>query len=223
MIASVGTPVRLQRAGDGCAAPRRRRGRAASRRGGRCSGRSCPATASAIAHRSSSRRSPGPASTTMRRPVHVQPLRQVGHHADRVRVVAVVEQHLERMLVEHVHAARAPGRRWCRRCAGPGGSRSSLMPERERHRRRDHRVLHVVQRAAFQRRRDQVRPQQRDVAALVVQRDHVAVDAGLQRAGAAAGADVLAHQRVLRVHGDVADHLGVGVARHLQHVADRRR
>ena len=39
----------------------------------------------------------------------------------------------------------------------------------------------------------------RDVAALVVEGDHLAVDAGFQRAGAAAGADVLAH------HGVIAD------------------
>ena len=52
----------------------------------------------------------------------------------------------------------------------------------------------LCMRAALERRRDQVRPQQRDVAALVVERDHLAVDARLERAGAAAGADVLAHQ-----------------------------
>jgi hypothetical protein len=55
------------------------------------------------------------------------------------------------------------------------------------------------------------------MAPLVVERDHLPVDAGFERAGAAAGADVLAHQRVVRVHRDVADVLRLGVARHLQH------
>jgi len=35
----------------------------------------------------------------------VQALCEVGHRGDGVSVMAVVEQHLERMLVEHVHAA----------------------------------------------------------------------------------------------------------------------
>ena len=37
---------------------------------------------------------------------HVQPRCQIGHHPDRVCIVAVVEQYFERVLVEHVHAAR---------------------------------------------------------------------------------------------------------------------
>ena len=83
---------------------------------------------------------------------------------DRVRVVAVVQQHLERMLVEHVHAARRLEERRVER-AQALADRVELDAERERHRRGEHRVLHVVQRAAFERRGDQVRPQQRDVAA----------------------------------------------------------
>jgi hypothetical protein len=99
------------------------------------------------------------------------------------------------MLVVHVHAARRLEE------GGVEGAQAladgiELDAQRERHRGGEHRVLHVVHGAAFERGRDQVRPQQRDVPALVVQRDHLAVDAGLQRAGAAAGTDVLAHQRV---------------------------
>ena len=111
----------------------------------------------AIARRSSSRRSPGPASTTMRRPGDVEPAREVGEHADRVRVVAVVEEHLERMLVVDVHAAR---RLEERRVEGAQAlaDRVELDAERERHRGGEHRVLHVVRRAALERRRDQVRP-----------------------------------------------------------------
>ena len=121
------------------------------------------------------------------------------------------------MLAEHVHAARGLEERGVER-AQAVADRVELDAERKRHRRGEHRVLHVVQRTAFERRRNQVRPHQRNVAAAVVQRDHLAVDAGFERAGAATRADVLAHQPVLRVHGHVADDLRVGVARHLEHV-----
>ena len=94
---------------------------------------------------------------------------------------------------------------------------SSLMPSENAIAAANIAFCTLCSRAAFERRRNQVRPQQRDVAAVVVQRDHLAVDARLERAGAAAGADVLAHQRVLRVHRHVADVLRFGVARHLQH------
>jgi hypothetical protein len=59
---------------------------------------------------------------------------------------------------------------------------------------------------------------------LIVERDHLAVDSRLERAGAPARADVLAHQRVLRVQRHVAD---VAVPRCtpaiLQHVPGRQR
>ena len=120
------------------------------------------------------------------------------------------------MLVVDVHAAR---RLVEGRVEGPEAlaDRVELQSERERHRGGEHRVLHVVRRAALERGRDQVRPDERDVAAAVVERDHLAVDARLERAGAPARADVLAHERVLRVHRDVADVLGVRVRRHLEH------
>ena len=43
------------------------------------------------------------------------------------------------------------------------------------------------------------------------------VDPGLERTGPASGADVLAHQRVLRVHGHITDVPGFRVAGHLEH------
>ena len=62
-----------------------------------------------------------------------------------------------------------------------------------------------------------MRPDERDVTAAVVERDHLPVDARFERARAAAGADVFAHQHVLRVHRHVADVLRFGVARHLEY------
>ncbi len=62
-----------------------------------------------------------------------------------------------------------------------------------------------------------MRPQQRDVAAAIVQRHHLTVDPRLERTGAAAGANMLAHQGVVRIHGHVANGLGFRVARHLEH------
>ncbi len=52
---------------------------------------------------------------------------------------------------------------------------------------------------------------------MVVDRDHLAVDAILERAGATARADVLADQRVLRIGRHVADVLRLGVPAHAQH------
>ncbi len=149
-------------------------------------------------------------------PDHIQALRQIGHHADRMGIVAVVEQHLERMLVEHVHATRRLEE------GGVEGAQAladgiQLDAHGESHGGGHHGILHIVHGPALQRGRNQVRPQQRNVPALVVQGDHLAVDAGFQCAGAATGANVFAHQAVLRVHGDVADHLGIGVAGHLQY------
>ena len=87
------------------------------------------------------------------------------HRLDRGRVVAVVEDHLERVLVEDVHPAR---RLEERRVEGaqPLADVLELDAHAERHRRGEHRVLHVVQRPALERRRDQVRPEQRDVGAV---------------------------------------------------------
>jgi hypothetical protein len=51
---------------------------------------------------------------------------------------------------------------------------------------------------------------------VVVDRDHVAVDALLEHGRQAAGADVLADEVVARVHRDVADARGLGVVGHLQ-------
>ena len=164
---------------------------------------------------SSSRRSPGAASTTMRRPAGSSRSTSSAHRLDRGRVVAVVEDDLERVLVEDVHPARRLEERGVER-AEPVADVLELEPHAERHRRGEHRVLHVVQRPALERRRDEVGPQQRDVGAVIVDRDHLAVDPRLEHDAAAAGADVLAHQRVGRVHRDVAQVIGRGVVGHLE-------
>jgi hypothetical protein len=86
-------------------------------------------------------------------------------------------------------------------------------------RRGEHGVLHVVQSAPLQRRRDQVGPQQRQVVpVLVVQGDHVAVDALLEHQRRTTGLDVLAHQGMGTVHGHVAELVGRTVIGHLQAV-----
>src|ERR1039457_3288410 len=115
-------------------------------------------------------------------------------------IVRIVEYHLERMLVVDVHAAR----RLKERAVESSQSMAygiELDVERKRERRGEHRILHVVHRARFERRRDQVRPHQRDMTALVVQRDHMAVDPGLESTGSTASTDMLAHDRVLRIQG----------------------
>ncbi len=70
--------------------------------------------------------------------------------------------------------------------------------------------------AALDRRRDQVCPQQRRVGLAVVNRDHVAVHGLLQHKSLSARLDVLFHQRVRRIHRDVADFSRLGVIGHLQ-------
>ena len=115
----------------------------------------------------------------MRRPSTSKRSHNVAYGSDRRRVVRVVENDLERMLVVDVHA---PGRLEERRVEGPQAVANIL--EVDRHvvgqRRGEHRVLHVVQRAAFERGRDQVCPQQRHVRVAIVDRDHVAVHALLR-------------------------------------------
>ena len=82
--------------------------------------------------------------------------------------------------------------------------------------RRKHRVLHVMNRAAFDRCGNQVRPQQRHMAFAVVYRDHVAVHAFLEHEGLPAGTNMLFHERMCGVHGDVAKRFGIRIVRHLQ-------
>ena len=152
-------------------------------------------------------------------PADLQLAREVHHHAHRVRVVGVVQDDLEGVLVEDVEAAR---RLVVRRGKGAEAVADVVQPDPLHRalaqgvgdRGGEHRVLHVVRRLALDRRRDEVRPDQRDVPPAVVDRDHVPVHARLQDHGAAPGADVLAHDGVLRVHRHVADRRGAGVLRH---------
>ncbi len=94
-------------------------------------------------------------------------MREVGHHPDGVRIVSIVEQHLERMFVEHVHAPRRleEGRIEGAQSLTDG---VELYAQAKCHGGREHGVLHVVGGTALEGRRDQVRPQERDVAAAVV-------------------------------------------------------
>ncbi len=153
----------------------------------------------------------------MRRPLTSSREARSAIIADGVRVVPVVEQHLERVLVEDVHAARRLEERGVEG-AQALADRIELDAQRERHRGGEHRILHVVQWRAL--------PSVAGIRCVhssgmwppaIVQGDHLAVDARLERAGAAAGANMFAHQRVMRIHGHVADGLGFGVARHLEH------
>ena len=147
--------------------------------------------------------------------LHVEPIRKLAELLDGIGVVSVVEQHAELMLIIDIQATR---RLEEARVEGPQAMPDVLEAHahRERHCRSEHRVLHVVQRLALDRRRDQVCPEQRNVRAMIVDRDHGAVDAVLQRDGAAAGADVLAHQLMIGVERDVADMLCLGVRGHAQ-------
>ena len=61
-----------------------------------------------------------------------------------------------------------------------------------------------------------VGPDDLRMRAVVVQRNHVAVETLLQHDRAAAGLDVLAHQRMAAVEGDVAELVSGTVVRHLQ-------
>ena len=206
---------------------RRRRARVGRRRACRRSGRSGRPRAVAISRTSSSRRSPGAARTRRRLPRTSSLSARSHHHAHGGGVVGVVEDDLERVLVEHVEPA---GRLVEARREGaeavadvvevmrPSRSRRARRPARRRTS-RSGRCASPCPRG----RRDEVRPQQRDVPPAVVDRDHLAVHALLQHDGAAARTDVLAHERVLRVHRDVAQVLGVACARPSRDSARRRR
>ena len=121
------------------------------------------------------------------------------------------------MLVVHIHAARRLIKGGIKRTQTLA-NRIELDPVRKRHRRREHRVLHVMHRTAFEGRGDQVRPHQRNVAAFIVEGNHLAVYACFQRSGASTGADVFTHQCVMRIHRHVANVFGFGIGRHLDHV-----
>ena len=141
---------------------------------------------------------------------------QLTHRVHRVRVVAVVEDDLERMLVVDVGASRGLEERRVEG-AQPLADGLKLESHREAHRRGDHRVLHVVHCAPFHGRGNEMRPEQGDVRATVVNGDHLPVDATLQRDCPPASADMLTHERVQRIHRDVADVLGLAVRGHFQH------
>jgi hypothetical protein len=81
---------------------------------------------------------------------------------------------------------------------------------------RKHRVLHIVHRAPFDRRRHQVRPQEGRMRLVIVNTDHVAIHTLLQHEGLAACLDVLFYQRMCRVHRHVTDAIRFSIVRHLQ-------
>ena len=79
----------------------------------------------------------------------------------------------------------------------------------------EHGVLHVVHRAPFERRRDQMRPHQWRMRTFIVKCDHVPVHALFQHDRAAAGTNMRTDQSVIGVHRDIADMLGAAVPSHL--------
>ena len=170
-----------------------------------------------MARMSSSRRSPGAESTHDAPTAALEAERELGHGLHRRGVVPVVEDDLEGQLVEDVGA---PGHLEVRRVerAQALADVLDLHAHRVGHDGREHGVLHVVHRLALERRRDEVRPEERQVRALVVERDHVAVDALLEHGREAAGAEVLAHEVVARVHGHVGDARRLRVVGHAQAV-----
>ena len=97
----------------------------------------------------------------------IEALRETGQHPDGMRIVSIIEQHLERMLVEYVHAS---GCLVERRVEGTQALTDGveLDAERKRHGGGEHRILYVVRRAAFERGRDQVGPKQRNMAAAII-------------------------------------------------------
>jgi hypothetical protein len=138
----------------------------------------------------------------------IETLREIGHYGNRMCIVSVIEQHLERVFVEHIEAARRLEKGRVERSQSLAYG-VQLDAERKSHRRGEHRILDIVGRAALEGRRYQVGPQQRYMAATIIESDHLTVHARLQRTGAATGADMFADQRVLGIHRDVADVLRV--------------
>ena len=140
---------------------------------------------------------------------------ELAHRADGGGVVAVVEDDLEAELVVDVAAA---GRleEGCVEGAEALADVLEAHAHRPGHRRREHGVLHVVHRLAFEGGGDEVRPQERHVGAVVVHRDHLPVQAGFQGHGAPACPDVFAHQRIVGPHGDPADVSRHRLVRHVQ-------
>ena len=127
---------------------------------------------------------------------------QIDHGADGGLVMAIIENDAEAVLVEDVHPA-GDWKKVLSKVRRPVADLVQRLAKRKGPWRREHGIFDVVQRLALQRRRDQVRPDQRDVRAVLVDDDLVAVDALFQHHGALAKADMLAHQLMLGVAGDV--------------------
>ena len=145
----------------------------------------------------------------------VQAIDYVAHCFYSGRVVCVVKNDFERMFREHIHAARSLEER------GIEGSQA-VANIFQRHvqtvgqRGGEHGVLYIVQSPAFERCRNQMSPQQRNVIAAVVDRDHVSRVTLFQHDGSSAALDMLLHEFMRRVHGDVTHMFRFGVVRHLQ-------
>ncbi len=147
--------------------------------------------------------------------LYVETIHQIAHGAHGSRIMRVVEDDLERMFVVDVHATRRleEGR-------VEGAQAVADVLEADTHvvgePCREHGVLHVVHCPTLDGRRNEMRPEQRRVDLLVIDRDHMPVHALLEHQRLPARLDVLLHQGVIVVHRDVADCPGFGVVGHLQ-------
>ena len=148
-------------------------------------------------------------------PARLEPVDQVDHCPHRRLVVPVVEDHPEAVFVEHIHPPRAL-EETVLEGAQSGADLIQCLAERVRHAGGEHGVFDIVQCLAFQRRPDQMGPDQRHLSAIVVDHDLVAVQPLLKDDRGLAEPDMFAHQFMLRVARHIHDLLGGREGRHFQ-------
>ena len=127
----------------------------------------------------------------------------------------VIEDDLERMFVVDIGASRTLEKRGVE-SAQAVSNFIQVFTKTKRHCRGKHRILHIVHRFALDRRRDQMRPQQRNMRTVVVDRNHLAVDPLLQHQGATIGTDVFTHQSMGGIHSHITQMFSATVIGHFQ-------
>ena len=140
---------------------------------------------------------------------------KVAHRTNGGRVVCIIENDLERMLIIDIHATRN-----LEECRVESSQSVTNIFEADVHVvgqcRGKHCVLHIVHGTTFNGCRYQVRPHERCMSLVVIDGDHVTIHALFQHKCLATGADVLFHQHMSRIHGHVTYGFRVSVVSHLQ-------
>ena len=126
----------------------------------------------------------------------------------------IVENDLERMLVVDIHAARH-----LEKARIEGAQAMPDVFQTDPHVvcqcSSEHRILHVVHCTSFNRCRNQVRPQQRCMVLVVINRNHMPIHTFFEHERLTSRTNMLLHQCMAGIHRYIAQRFGLGVVGHL--------